>query len=70
MDWLLSGALNLTVVGLIALSSTGSLLAGYCGLLQLLQGRTTTGLTDLAICCASALASWLMIQNRNDLVDR
>jgi hypothetical protein len=70
LDWLLNTALNLTVLSLTALVGGASLISGYWGVLQALQGRVNTGSTALAISFGLAIAAWGLVRNRNDLVDR
>jgi len=69
MDWLLNTALNLTVVSLTGGVAAGSVVLGYWGLLQTLQGRVVSGPIDLAVGIGLAVGAWLLARNRNDLAD-
>jgi hypothetical protein len=70
MDWLLSTALNLTVLALTTLVGGAALLAGYWGVVQLIQGSVSAGSTDLAVSFGLAMGAWGLVRNINDLVDR
>ena len=70
MDWLLNGALNFTVLSLTAAIAGGALVAGYCGVLELLQGGLVAGPVHIAVSVGMAIAAWGLVRNRNDLVDR
>ena len=70
LDRLLALTMNLTIVGLIAFTGAGALLAGYWGLFEMVNARPAGG--GLALACATAVAvvSYKMAKYRNDLVDR
>ena len=70
MDRLLALSMNLTIVGLIALTGAGSLLAAYWGLFELISARPANGGYAMAFGIAIALVSYKMAKYRNDLVDR
>ena len=70
MDRLLAVTMNLTIVGLIAVTGVSSLLAAYWGLFELVNARPANG--GIAVACGFgvALVSYKMAKYRNDLVDR
>ena len=70
MDRVLSLTMNVTIVGLIALTGAGSLLVAYWGLFELLSLRPANGGAALACGAAVAVVSYKMAKYRNDLVDR
>jgi hypothetical protein len=70
LDWLLNTALNVTVLSLTALVGGVSLVSGYWGVLQVLEGRINVGSADLAISIGLAIGAWGLVRNKNDLVDR
>ena len=70
LDRVLSLTMNVTIVGLIALTGAGSLLAAYWGLFELLHLRAASGGAALGCGGAVAVVSYLMARYRNDLVDR
>jgi hypothetical protein len=69
MDRLLSAALNLTVMSLTAGVAAGSIILGYWGLLQTLQGQVRSGPIEIAVGVGLAVGAWLLARNRNDLAD-
>jgi hypothetical protein len=69
MDRFLTLTMNLTIVGLIALTGVGALLAAYWGLFELLNLRPAGGVA-VAFGVAVAVVSYKMAKYRNDLVDR
>jgi len=70
LDRLLSLTMNLTIVGLIALTGAGSLLAAYWGLFELINARLANGGYAVGFAVAVAVVSYKMAKCRNDLVDR
>ncbi len=68
MDRLLSAALNLTVVSLTAAVGAGSMVLGYWGVLQSVQGKLS-GPIDIAASVGLGTGAWLLGKNRNDLAD-
>ena len=70
MDRLLALTMNVTIVGLIAVTGVGSLLAAYWGLFELVNARAANGGYALGCGIAVALVSYKMGKYRNDLVDR
>ena len=70
MDRVLSLTMNVTIVGLIALTGAGSLLVAYWGLFELLNLRAANGGAALACGAGVAVVCYKMAKNRNDLVDR
>lgn len=70
IDRVLAGALNFVIVGMIALLSAASLACGHWGALRMLSGNWTGGGVLLGVAAVFAVATWLLIRNRNDLVDR
>ena len=69
MDRLLSTALNLTVVSLTGAVAAGSVVLGYWGLLQTLQGQVRVGPVEITVGVGLAVGAWLLARNRNDLAD-
>ena len=70
MDRLLALTMNLTIVGLIALTGAGSLFAAYWGLFELINARPANGGYAMGFGIAVAVVSYKMAKYRNDLVDR
>ena len=70
MDRLLTLTMNVTIVGLIAVTGAGSLLAAYWGLFELVSARPTNAACALGSGFSVALVSYKMAKYRNDLVDR
>ena len=70
MDRLLALTMNLTIVGLIAVTGAGSLFSTYWGLFELVNARPANGGYGMAFGIAVALVSYKMAKYRNDLVDR
>ena len=70
MDRLLALTMNVTIVGLIAVTGAGSLLAAYWGLFELVNARAANAGWALACGIAVAVVSYKMAKCRNDLVDR
>lgn len=68
MDRLLSTALNLTVVSLTGAVGAGSMVLGYWGVLQSVQGKLS-GPIDIAVSVGLGIGAWLLAKNRNDLAD-
>lgn len=70
MDRILSGTLNLVIVTLIATLSAAALACGHWGVLRILCGNWEGGTALLCGAAALTIAAWILIRNRNDLVDR
>lgn len=70
MDRILSGTLNFVIVTLIAGLSAAALACAHWGALRILSGVWAGGAGLLGGSAVLASAAWLLIRNRNDLVDR
>ena len=69
-DKLLSGVLNLVIVGMITLLAGAALVCAHTGVLRLCAGGRHVGFELLGGAAALSLAAGFLIKNRNDLVDR
>ena len=70
IDRVLAGALNFVIVSMIAVLSAASLACGHWGVLRMFSGNWSGGTVLVGIALVLAIATWLLIRNRNDLVDR
>ena len=70
VDRFLSVALNVVIVTLISTLSAAALACAHWGALRLLNGTWGGGGALLISSAALTVASWMLIRNRNDLVDR
>ena len=70
IDRLVSGALHLVVMTIIATLAAGALVCAHWGVLLLIGGATRGGWGLLAGGAAAAVATAALIRYRNDLVDR
>jgi len=69
-DKLLSGVLNLVIVGMITLMAAAALLCAHTGVLRICAGSRQTGIELIAGAAGLSIAAWFIIKHRNDLVDR
>jgi len=69
IDRLVSGALHLVVMTIIATLAAGALVCAHWGLLLLIGGTSTGGCGLLAGGSTAAIAAALLIRYRNDLVE-
>ena len=70
MDRMIAGAMNFVIVTMIAVLSAASLACGHWGVLRMFSDNWTGGVVLMAVAAGLASATWLLIRNRNDLVDR
>ena len=70
VDRILSGMLNLVIVTLISTLSAAALGCAHWGALRILGGTWYAGAALLVTSVGLAMAAWMLIRNRNDLVDR
>ena len=70
IDRVLAGALNFVIVSMIAVLSAASLACAHWGVLRMFSGNWTGGAVLVAVALVLASATWFLIRNRNDLVDR
>jgi hypothetical protein len=70
IDRVLAGALNFVIVTMIAVLSAASLACGHWGVLRMFGGNWPGGVVLVAVSALLALSAWMLIRNRNDLVDR
>ena len=69
-DKILSGVLNLVIVGMITLLAGAALVCAHTGVLRLCAGTRPVGLELLGGAAALSIGAGFLIKNRNDLVDR
>jgi hypothetical protein len=69
-DKLLSGALNLVIMGMITLLAGATLVCAHSGVLRICAGARGSGGVLLGVAAMLSLATWMIIKFRNDLVDR
>jgi hypothetical protein len=69
-DKLLSGTLNLVIMGMITLLAGATLVCAHTGLLRICAGTRSSGAILIGTAGMLALATGLVIKFRNDLVDR
>ena len=70
IDRVLALALNLVIVAMISTLSAASLACAHWGVLRMLAGTVGQGVGLVGGSAMLAMAGWLLIRHRNELVDR